>query len=80
MRRKEALELLSGPFGVELNRFPLKFAAPIMVLTGLRDQAPTLNSGTISLVQLGPLCLGVTCAHVLRPFREAIHDGLHSRC
>jgi hypothetical protein len=67
----EAKRKAAGPLGKHLADFPLRFSAPVVFSeVPSRGQPPSLNNGTISLVELGGRQFGITCHHVISAFRE----------
>lgn len=71
MTPDEARVLLAGPFGLELMRFPLRFAKPAFFgIWPRRDEPLTVNNGTTSLVRRGDEHFAITCHHVLDGFRQ----------
>lgn len=72
----EVKKLVAGPVGVELEKYPLKFAIPAYF--GVRPQPgkpATVNSGTASLVRIGGQPFALTCSHVLEGYRKRLSEG-----
>jgi hypothetical protein len=68
---KEAKKLAAGPLGVQMAKFPLRFAAAAFF--GGRPSKNALvkvRNGTITLLNLGTAPIGVTCAHVIAGYRK----------
>ncbi|VWC90168.1 hypothetical protein BLA9940_05408 [Burkholderia aenigmatica] len=71
MTSEEARALLAGPFGLELMRFPLRFAKPAFFGIWPDCGEPlTVNNGSASLIRRGDEHFAITCRHVLDGFRE----------
>ena len=68
----EAKRKAAGPLGQEFARFPLRFCAPVLWgANPLKASNSKVTNGTVSLLRLGDRNLGITCAHVLKGFRDA---------
>lgn len=72
----EAKALLEGQFGVELEKYPLKFAIPAYFGARPHPGEPAIvSNGTASLLRLNGQAFALTCSHVLDGFREQLTKG-----
>lgn len=67
---QKAKERAAGPLGDELSKFPLRFAASVLIPPTRRRLPFTPTNGTVTLLRLDERPLGVTCSHVLEGFRS----------
>lgn len=74
---EEANSMVEGKLGMELERYPLKFATAAYF--GARTEAgtpATVNSGSASLLRLSGHTFALTCSHVLEGYRQRLaEDG-----
>jgi len=52
--------------------YPLKYTLPILFGTGSKKELLILNSGSITLVDLGADMFFITCYHVIESFLEKL--------
>lgn len=72
---EEAKAALAGEVGVELNKYPLRFATQVFFgPPPQHGQEVSVNSGSASLVQLGTRHFAVTCAHVIAGYRQRLEQ------
>jgi len=67
---RRAKDLAAGPLGDQLSKFPMRFAAGVFIGPTRRSLPLKPNNGTATLLRLDGRPLAVTCAHVVRNFRE----------
>src|SRR5258705_5253649 len=74
---EEAKFMVEGKLGVELGKYPLKFATAAYF--GARPQPgtpATVNSGSAALLRLHGHTFALTCSHVLEGYRQRLaEDG-----
>jgi hypothetical protein len=73
---KKAKELATGPLGQQLSKYPLRFAAAVLI--GEKNKGiyePTVNNGTVSLVDFGNGPIAITCSHVLDEYRKRLQGN-----
>ena len=68
-------ELAAGPFGIEMAKLPLRYAAAAVFgdLSGSSSE-PIVRNGTVSLVDFGNGPMAVTCSHVLDGYRQRVTE------
>ena len=72
---KKAKALAKGPLGLALSKVPLLFARTIFFGPPPTAEQPCpLNSGTVTLIELGERRVAVTCHHVIETFRQRRAD------
>lgn len=72
---EEAKRLAAGPLGGEMNKFPLRFAAPVFFgFLPAQDTHSKINNGTVSLITIGGRLLAITCSHVLSAFKGLLEE------
>lgn len=75
----EAEALVRGPLGDEMAKFPLRFAKPAYFGDPPSRENPlAVNSGTVSLINVGNGLLAITCFHVIEAYREKRRES--DRC
>jgi len=79
MDEEEAKALAAGPLGENLSKFPLLFAKTVFF--GPRpspERTADINSGTVTLADLGEGPLAITCQHVISCYRQRfdVDDGI----
>jgi hypothetical protein len=68
---EEAKAMVSGTLGLEMERYPLRFASVAYFGPSLkRDMPITVRSGSASLLVFGGKPVVVTCSHVLQGYRD----------
>jgi len=73
---EEAKRIAAGPLGKEMARFPMLFAKPIfLAIPPHKASGLKVNSGTISLVDLGHGPVGITCFHVMSYFKKLLKES-----
>ncbi|MCX7164778.1 MAG: hypothetical protein NTV11_00700 [Rhodocyclales bacterium] len=73
---EEAKALVGGPLGVEMEKYPLKFAtAAYFGALPQRGTPATVSSGTASLLLLNGQHFALTCSHVLNGYRKCLGNG-----
>lgn len=71
---KKAKELAAGPLGQELAKFPLRFAAAVLIGEKTEEGVyePHVKNGTASLIEFGGEPIAITCSHVLEEYRKRL--------
>lgn len=70
---EEAKTMVEGQLGVEMEKYPLKFAIPAHFGARPTPGTPiTVNSGSASLVRLHGQPFALTCSHVLDGYRKCL--------
>jgi len=71
MDEKEAKKLFAGPFGKEMSKFPLLFAKAVFFGARPSESRPfKVNSGTVTLADLGGGPIAITCEHVIAEYDD----------
>lgn len=66
----KAKRLAAGPLGEQLAKYPLRFAAGVLIGPTRRSRMFRLTSGTATLLRLAGRPLAVTCSHVIESYRN----------
>ncbi len=70
--REEAIEILQGGFGREINKVAAQYVAPIFGgHPTSTDDDSVLGNGSVFFLQCGGPVLGVTCDHVIEGWLRA---------
>ena len=78
MTPDEAKELVAGPLGWEMAKFPLRFSKRVFFgLSPSREHHVVVNGGTASLLKLSSEHLAVTCSHVIEGYRRKLAEDRH---
>lgn len=76
---EEAKKLVSGDLGLEMSKYPLRFAcAAYFGVPSAGGEEMTVNNGTATLIRIGGKPTVLTCAHVLQGYRDKL--ALHAGC
>jgi hypothetical protein len=69
---KRAKELASGPLGQQLAKYPLRFAAAVLISErpNIEHCTPKVNNGTVTLINFGNGPIAITCSHVIDGYRK----------
>jgi len=70
---EEAKAMVAGDLGLEMEKFPLRFATAAYFGTPPRlGKEMEVNSGSASLLRLGGTHMALTCHHVLEGYRDRL--------
>lgn len=73
---EEAKALVAGPLGIEMEKYPLKFATAAYFSARTQPGTPaSVSSGTASLLLLNGQHFALTCSHVLNGYRKRLASG-----